>query len=107
MKIALLDTVLFEDTEKNCGMVTMVDSIDFHEPTDRLCGAFDIEKLRLGKLVATEYDFETLIRGMKRYMRARIKIQEVDLPYIAGTITTLTYSLIAGCEQRIKLPIAL
>ena len=73
-----LETVLFEDTEKNRTMLATVDSIDFHEPLDRFCQAFDVETLRLGKLRPEKYDATLLVDAIKRYIRNEIK-QQADV----------------------------
>ena len=72
------DTVLFEDTEKNRPMLATVDSIDFHEPLDRFCQAFDVEALRLGRLRPEKYDATLLVDAIKRYIRNEIK-QQADV----------------------------
>ena len=68
----VFNVVLFEDMETNRWMVATVDSVDFHEPVDSFCPAFDVEKLRLGKLVTTQYEAQMLVKAMKRFMRAEI-----------------------------------
>ena len=68
----VFNVVLFEDMETNRWMVATVDSVDFYEPEDSLCPAFDVDKLTLGKLVTTQYKAEPLVKAMKRYMRAEV-----------------------------------
>ncbi len=69
------DVVLFEDTATNRWMVATVDSRDVYEPVDSFCPAFDVEKLRLGKLVTTQYKAEPLVKAMKTIYASRGKLQ--------------------------------
>jgi hypothetical protein len=55
-----------------------VDSIDFHEPLDRFCQAFDVQTLRLGRLQPEKVDATLLADAIKRYIRNEIK-QQADV----------------------------